>query len=321
MRKKYESLPRYRELGRTGSAPPGAAWSVFGGQDEIGTINLQTPESLLKAAQLVRQGKLFSLNWSLEQPGPAILGRKPIEHRIVYQEAGLDDYYEPFFPQISSQWDSLAHVKHPEYGFYNGFVRSQVDGSEGSHLGIHNWARRGIAGRFVLIDIERHYSAKGTDLDCSQRLEVSVADLEEVLDAHDLALSRGDVLLIRFGWIAWYESQSLEARRKMASGELFNSPGLSATEETAEWLWDSGVSAVAADCPALEAMPFDASTSQGFLHYRLIPLLGMALGEMFDLETLAEDSSKDGVYEGLFTAAPLNKTGGIGSPANALAIK
>jgi len=60
---------------------------------------------------------------------------------------------------------------------------------------------------------------------------------------------------------------------------------------------------------------------EGFLHFRIIPLLGMAVGEMFVLDALAEDCAADGVYEGLFTSAPLNKVGGSGSPANALAIK
>jgi hypothetical protein len=34
-----------------------------------------------------------------------------------------------------------------------------------------------------------------------------------------------------------------------------------------------------------------------------------------------DECDSDGVYEGLFAAAPLNKVGGSGSPANALAIK
>ncbi|HLY14389.1 MAG TPA: hypothetical protein VKR24_08560, partial [Candidatus Limnocylindrales bacterium] len=58
-----------------------------------------------------------------------------------------------------------------------------------------------------------------------------------------------------------------------------------------------------------------------FLHYRLITFLGMAIGELFALDGLAEDCAADGVYEGLFTAAPLNKQGGSGSTANALALK
>jgi hypothetical protein len=47
----------------------------------------------------------------------------------------------------------------------------------------------------------------------------------------------------------------------------------------------------------------------------------LVLGELFDFETLADDCANDGVYECLFVAKPLNLRGGVGSPANALAIK
>lgn len=68
------------------------------------------------------------------------------------------------------------------------------------------------------------------------------------------------------------------------------------------------------------AMPFDQSRADGFLHYRLIPLLGMAVGELFALDILADHCARAGVYEGLFVAAPIQKTGGVGSPANAVAL-
>jgi hypothetical protein len=67
-------------------------------------------------------------------------------------------------------------------------------------------------------------------------------------------------------------------------------------------------------------MPFDMSRADGFLHYRLIPLLGMAVGELFALDALAEHCARTGVYEGLLVAAPIQKVGGVGSPANAVAL-
>ncbi|HEY5625021.1 MAG TPA: cyclase family protein, partial [Dehalococcoidia bacterium] len=59
----------------------------------------------------------------------------------------------------------------------------------------------------------------------------------------------------------------------------------------------------------------------GFMHWRLIPLLGMPIGELWDLDALAADCADDGVYEFLFTSSPLNVPGGVGSPPNAMAIK
>ena len=87
----------------------------------------------------------------------------------------------------------------------------------------------------------------------------------------------------------------------------------------ARWLWDRGVAAVATDNPAVEVAPGDPAV--GSLHRRLIPLLGFALGELFDFGRLALDSAADGKYTSLFMAAPLNLPGGVGSPGNAVAVK
>ena len=57
------------------------------------------------------------------------------------------------------------------------------------------------------------------------------------------------------------------------------------------------------------------------MHARVLALLGIPLGEFFDLDALAEDCAADGVYDFFFTSAPLGIPGGIGSPPNALAIK
>jgi hypothetical protein len=47
----------------------------------------------------------------------------------------------------------------------------------------------------------------------------------------------------------------------------------------------------------------------------------MPIGEMFTLDALAAACAVDGMYEFLFTSAPLNKLGGVASPPNALGIK
>jgi hypothetical protein len=47
----------------------------------------------------------------------------------------------------------------------------------------------------------------------------------------------------------------------------------------------------------------------------------MAIGELWDLSRLAADCGADGRYEAFLVSAPLNKTGGIGSPPNAIALK
>lgn len=49
--------------------------------------------------------------------------------------------------------------------------------------------------------------------------------------------------------------------------------------------------------------------------------MGLLVGEIVDLDALAEDYAKDGVYEFMFVAPPIPITGAVGSPVNPFAIK
>ena len=49
--------------------------------------------------------------------------------------------------------------------------------------------------------------------------------------------------------------------------------------------------------------------------------MGLAFGEIFDLEALADDCAADGRYAFLLAATPLPITGAVGSPVGAVAIK
>ena len=128
---------------------------------------------------------------------------------------------------------------------------------------------------------------------------------------------------MRTGWTDKYLSLDPAARAKLADGMQevsgYASAGLAGSEAMARFLWDSGVAAVACDNPAVEVVPADPS--DGFLHGRLIAGLGMAIGELFSFGALAAACQRDGRYEFLFVAVPLNVTGAVGSPANAVAVR
>jgi hypothetical protein len=96
-------------------------------------------------------------------------------------------------------------------------------------------------------------------------------------------------------------------------------PGLGPADEMVEYLWNLHIAAAAADNPGLDAWP--PTPERGWMHFHLLPLLGVPIGELWDLEALAADCADDGVYEFMLTSAPLNMPGGVGSPPNALAIK
>lgn len=317
-----DGLPRYADLPvfeKTGDA---YAWGVWGEGDQLGAINRLTPERVLAAARLVRKGRLINLNLPLDQPQPALVeSREPYRHQVFVNRGGRDDALDNFYLQFSSQWDGLRHIRYREFGYWGGLQDEQVD--EG-RLGIEHWAQHGIAGRAVLLDLPRFMARRGDPFDAQRRIAVDGHILEAMAAEQGVEFQQGDMLLLRTGWLGWYLGLDQAGRERLAgslrAGEGgLHCPGLDSHRETAAWLWDHGVAAIAADNPALEALPVDPAA--GFQHRRLIPLLGIPIGEFWLLEDLADDCAADGVYECMLVAAPLNLPGGVGSPANAYAIK
>lgn len=315
------ALPAYRALPAVPGLAARHAWDAWGRDDRLGTLNLLTEERVRHAATLVRRGAVHSLNWELELPDPPMFGRQRIRHQSTVFPNGTDDWYDGFHPQVSSQWDALSHIGHPDAGYYAGTPASAVATPATNPLGIEWWARRGIAGRFVLLDLARRREALGRPLDMLSDEAIDSVELEATAAEQGVELGAGDILLLRFGWISWYRSAPQEVRDAVPTMGDTATPGLAQGESMAAWLWDRRVAAVVGDNPGVERYPAPPDDLARFLHYRLITFLGMALGELFDLDALGDDCARDGLYEGLFTAAPLNKRGGSGSTANALAIK
>jgi kynurenine formamidase len=313
-------VPGYDQLPVRAGAPEGSGWGVFGDNDEVGTINLLTPDRVVWAAQSIKSGKVFALNLPINIPDPPLFTRGAHSHTVkIFPNADyvLDDYLDNFYPQASSQWDALAHVKHPVHGAYNGIPDYEITGRGGTRLGIDNLARRGIAGRGVLADIDRYYEKVGKSIDFIRPMSIPLEDLEATLDSQKTKLAPGDVLLIRIGWTKFYLSASEELKAELARETVV--PGIEGSPRTARWLWNNHLAAVASDSPALEALP--KSEGEDFLHFHMLAFFGMPIGEMWNLDPLADDCAADGRYEFFFTSAPLNIPGGVGSPPNALAIK
>ncbi len=313
-------LPSYSELPVREGAPDGSSWGVFGDNDEVGTINLLTPRRVVESAASIRSGKVFALNLPINIPDPPLFTRGKHTHTIkIFPGADyvLDDYLDNFYPQASSQWDALCHVKHPVFGAYNGIPDSEITGRGGTRLGIDNLARRGIAGRGVLADVARYYDNNGKEIEFTKPQSIPLEDVQATLESQGTNLRTGDVLLIRIGWTRFYLSASAEVKEELARETVV--PGIEGTARTAQWLWDNHIAAVASDSPALEALP--KSAGEDFLHFHMLAFFGMPIGEMWNLEGLAEDCAADGQYDFFFTSAPLNIPGGVGSPPNALAIK
>jgi len=315
-----DPLPSFDQLPAVDGAPPHSAWWLFGRDDEVGLFNLQTPERIAAAAKLVARGAMFALNWKLELPDPPLFGRGALTHRIIAGAIHHDDVLDNFYPQASSQWDTLIHVGNSTHGFYNGIDRTEVTGLPGTRGGVEHWARRGIAGRAVLLDMARFLESRGDPIDLATDRRFSIEELEACRQAQGVEIEPGDVLLIHTGWTAWYEALDPERRAALADMASFRAPGIAAGEAMARYLWDLHIVAAASDVPSLEAWPPRRDTG-GFLHEWLLGLFGLAIGEMWDLDALAADCAADGRYTCFLVSAPLNKLGGVGSPPNAIAFK
>jgi hypothetical protein len=319
-----KELPKFAELPYIGTTGERHAWEVYGRGDQLGTVNLLGAEQVKQATMLVRTGKVINLNLPLNYPitlydMPARSGYK---HHIEVSRAGRDDYLDNFAMQGSTQWDSLRHIRFREFGYYGG--RQDEDLDQKQDLGIEHWARHGIVGRGILLDAERYLKQRDLLPPMTEKLAIGGQLIEDIARAEKIEFRAGDILLLRTGWLAWYKALEPDRREKLR-GTLHPDPGglrcagLAAEQATAAWIWDHRIAAIAADNPAVEALPVEPRP--GFQHRRLIALQGMPLGELWDLDELALDCAADGVYEFMLVSAPLYVPGGVGSPANAYAIK
>jgi len=331
-------LPSYADLRRRQDAPPGSAWRLFGDADEVGTLNLLTPERVRRASRLIRTGEVINLDLPLDAfDPPLIASRHSHQHHLFANNPfHRDDWIDSLYTQSASQLDGLRHIGHPDHGFYNGADPDRFREAD-PYLGINRYAEHGIAGRGVLLDVHRHLAGAGTPIEQGTSQSIGPAVLDATARAQGVTLLPGDILMIRLGWVEHFLHDLTDAGRARALRPPFRCPGLEQSHEMVAWLWDHGVALVAADNFALEAWPAPAgspfvsaaeragtvprTSHTGLMHRILIPLLGMAIGELWALDELAARCARDEVWECLVTVKPLTLTGGAGSPANALAIR
>ena len=299
-------------------------WGRWGEDDVRGTMNLLTDAKRREAAALVRTGESHSLSLPFDMDGPqngwrrrtnpvhtmldsgadAVAGVQGFPHGI----GGADDVIAMPL-QCSTQWDGLGHIF--DHGkAWNGRPAEQVVTSDGDQItGIEHMAPH-VAGRAVLLDIGR---TAGEDGELPDGFAITEEHLTAAADAHGVSVGRGDIVLVRTG--------QLTRVRREGWGDYAGgaAPGLSFT--TASWLHGSEIAAIATDTWGFEVRPNEFDHAFQPLHQVAIPHIGLLIGEMWDLDALAEDCAADGVYEFWLTAAPLPITGAVGSPVNPVAVK
>ncbi len=297
-------------------------WSRWGDDDQLGTVNLVTPQMVIDASALVKRGKVFALGLSLKEPIQTGLygGRwNPIHTMLAtgsdvlagaQEGSGLqyadDSINMPM--QGSTQWDSIAHIFY-EGKMFNGYSAANVTTKGAACNGIENYRDR-MVGRGVLLDIARY---KGVDW-LEDGYGVTNADLDETAAAQGVEIRAGDFVIFRTG----QQKRCLE-RGDWGGYAGGDAPGLAF--ETAYWIRAKDIAGICADTWGCEVRPNDSVEMFQPWHSVVIPAIGIAMGEIFYLEELAKDCAEDGVYEFLFVAPPMNLPGGCGSPINPQAIK
>ncbi|MEV6264247.1 cyclase family protein [Streptomyces sp. NPDC051784] len=299
-------------------------WGRWGDDDVLGTLNFLDEAKRREGAALIRRGVSFSLSQRFDIDGPqkgwrkrtnpvhtmldtgtdAALGNQGLPHGI----GGADDVIAMPL-QCSTQWDGLGHIF--DHGkAWNGRPAEQVVTSDGDQVtGIEHMAPH-VAGRGVLLDVGR---AIGTDGELPDGFAVTEEHLTTTAKAQGVAVGRGDIVLVRTGQLARV--------RRDGWGDYAGGPAPGLSFTTAGWLHGSEIAAIATDTWGFEVRPNEFDQAFQPLHQVAIPHLGLLIGEMWDLDALAEDCASDGVYDFWLTAAPLPITGAVGSPVNPIAVK
>lgn len=297
----------------TAARPVAQRW---GADDERGALNLLTPEVVLAATQTPKTGVVYNLGLPVQRYGVPVFDYRGAPQRLTLTGAGelgaFSDFGAPddlganedtlVIPAHNgTHMDALSHV-FAEGKMYNGFDARTFTASAGAaHCGIEKTG--GFAARAVLLDVAAH---RGVDW-LEPGTNITGDDLEATRAAQGVEIRKGDIVLVRTGWLDLFGS--------LAQGEPapFAQPGIG--RSTVAFFDDHDVCAVGADNAAIECIPFDDNQFLA-VHVELLVKRGVTLIEHLVLSKMAADRC----YEALFVAAPMLVTGASGSPLNPIAI-
>lgn len=311
-------------------------WGRWGEDDELGTLNLITADKVRQAAALVTEGKVFPLGISIGETGPQelLFRRNPLHmmtidggdarslvrigpewaaHPRAQEVAGFldgdllrfNDDFIAMHLQSASQWDALSHVYYDER-MYNGYPASAVTSFGASRLSIDRVDVKGITSRGVLLDLAR---ARGEELHCQHGEHIMPDELTAAAAAQGVEVGPGDIVLVRTGWMTKFRTTR------------DTSPSAGLNWRCAEWLRERDVAAVAADNSQVEDPVSDLAGNMLPMHLLCLRDMGLAFGEYWDLDALADTCAADGRWDFQLVAPPLRITGAVGSPLNPIALR
>lgn len=313
------SRPPFNFLPFRKDGPPGNAWSLYGSSDQLGSLNLLTPETTIAAAKEVTDGVRVCTDLPLDCMRTPCFGRPPLQHIVKHTApgGGIDDILT-FNAQSSSQWDGFRHYAYQEQKlFYNGFSQEMIESSTDN--GIQVWADNGgIVGRGVLLDYASYAASNNIPVLHFTYSPITVQTLKKVAESQNVTFRPSDILFVRTGWSKAYSELSVQQCQDLAASSTPSLIGVDASKDTLQWIWEEGFAAVAGDMPSFEAWP--CQNKEWHLHEWLLAGWGMPIGKLFDLEKLAHECQKRRRWTFFFSSVPLRVPGGVASPPNGVAI-
>ncbi len=289
-------------------------WGRWGDNDQFGTLNHISSESVSYAAGLVTEGRTISCANPIATSTVVSDSRRnprPADHNMSISQTGSGDYIGVYYHgYVNTHIDSLCH-------FFTGNLddggRLYNDGDPGlitesgalSHA-VDNW-KDGIITRGVLYDIPRHRGVNYVDLD----KPVEGWELQDWAESKNIIPRDGDAVLIRSGYTAfWDDNPNLELSSPP------NTPGNAPS--IIEYLYETNASLLGWD---LQESGFRAHGYPARIpvHEVVIPHMGMPLLDNANFDRLGDICKELGTYEFQLTIAPLVIEGGTGSPVNPIA--
>ena len=283
-------------------------WGRWGPDDEIGTLNLITPEKRKEASSLVQNGVTVSLARNTDNI-ESVDNPCPVEWEMINATRnGASDRiaFRCIHGLGTTHIDGFGH-RFFDGKMWNGVEMAQtVTMEEGAKVNSVLTMKDGIVTRGVLYDIPR---LKGVDY-LEPGYRVTVDDLEAWEEMTGVSVGPGDAMLFRWG--RW-------ARRE-AEGPFDTweeSAGLDNT--VIPWLKERDISILGWETPGYTPRP-EGDLPTLSLHDFALTMLGIHLIDRSDLGALADMAAAQGRWELMLTIAPLPIPNGTGSPVNPIAI-
>jgi kynurenine formamidase len=282
--------------------------SKWGADDQRGSGNWMKPETVLRAAKLIRTGEVFELG-DILSPDPKetfVNNNRAYNITTKYSvpkpetRTENEEIITTELGQIGTQIDAFSHQMYGD-SFYNCFKLDDIATRKGFRkLGVENIGM--LMSRGVLIDVA---ALKGVDM-LEPGYVITEQDLQQALAKENMTLQPGDIIVINTGWGKLLGRDNPRYEK--------GSPGIGSA--AGQWLVTQDPMMIAADNCCVEVRPSVPGTSLP-VHSMMLIQHGIYLLENLRLEKLAAA----GVYEFAFMVQPLKLKGATGSNVAPVAIR